>query len=266
MSDIERIEQRLSAVERAVIDGDLELAALDDVASLAENLEALAERIDVHEQRIAELEGRIDALDGLVGSVESVNETVEQRANGAVAAVDRLEYRIDELERVVDTGDPDTVRGTQATRDGVSSDNGAAVENEARIPNHGETVGVREQTVATPDSAPDRSDRAAAVPVVSDDQTDASLPVEQAATEIVSAPVTNGESPNRQDDLTPDDRAEPTTTSDEDARSRREATQDSLDCRLAESADGDRSSGESSPDEDDESESGVLQLIRSKLP
>jgi len=33
MSDIERIERRLSTVERAVVDGDLELAAVDDAAS-----------------------------------------------------------------------------------------------------------------------------------------------------------------------------------------------------------------------------------------
>lgn len=265
MSDIERVERRLSAVERAVIDGDLELAALDDVASLTENLETLTRRIDAHERRIAELEGRIDALDGFVGSVESVNETVEQRANGAVAAVDRLEYRIDDLERVVDTGDFDAIRDTQATRDGVSSEDGAAAESEGGATNRRATADVREKTVATPDSASDRNDRAAAVPVVADDHIDASLPVEQAATEIVSASVAEGDSSNRQDNPAPDDRAKSMTTSDETARSRREATQDSIDCRLAESANGDRSSEESS-DEDDESESGVLQSIRSKLP
>lgn len=102
MSDIERIDQRLSAVERAVVDGDLELDELADLAALTEDLERLEERVEAHERRLAELEGSVDALDGFVGNVETVNEDVERQADAAIAAVDRLEYRIEELERALE--------------------------------------------------------------------------------------------------------------------------------------------------------------------
>ncbi|WP_440766810.1 DUF7310 family coiled-coil domain-containing protein [Natronorubrum sp. DTA7] len=99
MSDIERIDQRLSAVERAVVDGDVELDRLDDLAAVIEDVERLETRLEEHERRLAELEGSVDAVTGLVGNVETVNEGVERQADAAIAAVDRLEYRIDELER-----------------------------------------------------------------------------------------------------------------------------------------------------------------------
>ncbi len=103
MSDIERIDQRLSAVERAVVDSDVKLDQLADLATLTEDLDRLEDRIEAHEQRIASLEGTVDALDGFAGSVESVNEDVEKQADAAIAAVDRLEYRIDELEDSIET-------------------------------------------------------------------------------------------------------------------------------------------------------------------
>ncbi|WP_440772036.1 DUF7310 family coiled-coil domain-containing protein [Natronorubrum sp. DTA28] len=99
MSDIERIDQRLSAVERAVVDGDVELDRLADLAAVIEDVERLETRLEEHERRLAELEGNVDAVTGLVGNVETVNEGVERQADAAIAAVDRLEYRIDELER-----------------------------------------------------------------------------------------------------------------------------------------------------------------------
>lgn len=99
MSDIDRIDQRLSAVERAVVDRDLELDEIADIAALAEDLERLEGRLEEHERRLAELEGTVDAIGGFVANVESVNEDVERQADAAIAAVDRLEYRIDEFER-----------------------------------------------------------------------------------------------------------------------------------------------------------------------
>ncbi|WP_435551587.1 DUF7310 family coiled-coil domain-containing protein [Natrinema sp. CGMCC1.2065] len=102
MSDIERIEQRLSALERAVVDGDSEVPALEDRASLAADLETAVERLEAHDRRLADLEGRVDAVEGAVGGVESVDDAVERQANAAVAAVDRLEFRIDGLERALE--------------------------------------------------------------------------------------------------------------------------------------------------------------------
>ncbi|MFC4541103.1 hypothetical protein ACFO5R_04060 [Halosolutus amylolyticus] len=121
MSDIERIEQRLSAVERAVVDGDVALDELADLAALTRDLERLETRLEEHERRIAELEGSVDAVDGFVGNVESVNEGVEKQADAAIAAVDRLEYRIDDLERAlegretVDLGGDDGTAGVDRT-------------------------------------------------------------------------------------------------------------------------------------------------------
>ncbi|WP_226039098.1 hypothetical protein [Natrinema sp. DC36] len=272
MSDIERIERRLSTVERAVVDGDLELAAVGDAASLTEDLAALTDRIDAHEQRIADLEGRIDALDGLVGSVESVNETVEKRANGAVAAVDRLEYRIDELERVLDSRDADGVRTAPTDRDDVPLERGTETADGGGDPSDSDGAGIRGKTAAAPDSATDGYGRGALLPVDSNEQADGSLSVEQTATEIVAAPTGEGECPNRQDGRSFDDRADSMSTSADSTWSGRQATQDALDCRLADSANGDRSSEGSVSNEepasnvDDEPGDGVLESLRSKLP
>lgn len=101
MTDIERIDQRLSALERAVVDTDLEFDRLEELATLTATVDRLEERIEEHERRLAELEGSVDAVGGFVGNVEAVNEGVERRADAAIAAVDRLEYRLDEFERVL---------------------------------------------------------------------------------------------------------------------------------------------------------------------
>lgn len=102
MTDIDRIEQRLAAVERTVTDGDHELNDIADLTELADDVDRLEQRLDSIEERVAELEGVHDALDGYVSNVRSVNEDVEQQAGAAYAAVDRLEERVDELEHAVD--------------------------------------------------------------------------------------------------------------------------------------------------------------------
>lgn len=98
MTDIERLEERLAAVERTVVDGDHEVGDLADVATLTEEVERLADRLDDLERRLADLEGDTQALQGYVGQVQSVNDEVERRATAAFAAVDRLEDRVDTLE------------------------------------------------------------------------------------------------------------------------------------------------------------------------
>jgi len=102
MTDIDRIEQRLAAVERTVTDGDHDLNDIADLTDLADDMERLEQRLDSIEERVAELEGVHDALDGYVSNVRSVNENIEQQAGAAYAAVDRLEERVDDLERAVD--------------------------------------------------------------------------------------------------------------------------------------------------------------------
>ncbi len=119
MSDIERLDRRLSAVERAVVDGDAEIDRLANLAALAEDLERLDSRVGNHERRLAKLNGAVGSIGGFVGNVESINEDVERRADAAIADVDRLEYRIDELERALtDRGSRDGGRD----RDDVNGD------------------------------------------------------------------------------------------------------------------------------------------------
>jgi len=101
MSDIERLDERLTAVERTVVDGDHELDELADLASLADDVERLDERLDDVEQRLADVESRSQAMEGFVGNIRSVNEDVEQQADAAMATVDRLEQRIQEIETAV---------------------------------------------------------------------------------------------------------------------------------------------------------------------
>ncbi|WP_207586496.1 DUF7310 family coiled-coil domain-containing protein [Halomontanus rarus] len=112
MSDIDRFEKRLAAVERAVVDGDFELSELADVASMVATVEKLEGRLDELEQRVAEVEGATQSVEGYVSRIESVNGDVEQRANTAIATVDRLERRLDDLERTVD-GSSSTANGDQ---------------------------------------------------------------------------------------------------------------------------------------------------------
>jgi len=108
MTNVERLDERLTAVERAVVDGDFELDELADLASMAEDIEQIESRLDDVEERLADFEARAQAVEGFVGNVRSVNEDVEQQADAALATVDRLEERVQELEAMV---------GVKPTRD-----------------------------------------------------------------------------------------------------------------------------------------------------
>ncbi|AEH37562.1 DUF7310 family coiled-coil domain-containing protein [Halopiger xanaduensis] len=130
MTDLDRLEQRLSAVERVVVDGDAALDELAEVAALAETVADLETRVDEHERRLADLEAAVRSLEGYVGNVESINDDVERQAASAVATVDRLERRVDRLEVELDDvrggvlREP-TERETEGTRSGSDSDDGA---------------------------------------------------------------------------------------------------------------------------------------------
>jgi len=68
---------------------------MGDAGNLAERVSALESQLGDAEDRIAELEAVTQALRGYVGNVRSVNEDVEQRADAALAAVERLEGWVD---------------------------------------------------------------------------------------------------------------------------------------------------------------------------
>jgi len=95
MPDRERLDRRLGAVERAISGDDGDLDALASAGDLARRIEELESELEAAEDRISELEAATQALRGYVGSIRSVNEDVEQRADAAIAAVDRLEDRLD---------------------------------------------------------------------------------------------------------------------------------------------------------------------------
>lgn len=96
MTDVETLAERLHAVERAVTDGETTYPEVTDLGEFDERTDALEDRVDDLESRTAELEAATQALRGYVGNVRAVNEDVESRANAALAAVDRLEARLDE--------------------------------------------------------------------------------------------------------------------------------------------------------------------------
>ncbi|MFB6114039.1 MAG: hypothetical protein ABEJ58_08060 [Halodesulfurarchaeum sp.] len=75
------VETTLSNVDVGNLDGTSEHSRIGDLASAVSDLE----------ERIGELEAGLQAVRGYVGNIDHVNETVERRANAALAAVERLE-------------------------------------------------------------------------------------------------------------------------------------------------------------------------------
>lgn len=91
MASPHTLEERLSAVERAVTDEDVPVASVDDAAALTSRLDAVESRLETLEARIDETDAAVAAVRGYVGEIRHVNEEVERTANAAVAAVDRLD-------------------------------------------------------------------------------------------------------------------------------------------------------------------------------
>lgn len=91
MPDLDTLDERLRAIERALTDDDRDLTDLRDAAELTREVESLRERLDRAEDRLDELDAATQALRGYVGSVRAVNETVERRADAALAKAEALE-------------------------------------------------------------------------------------------------------------------------------------------------------------------------------
>ena len=85
------LEARLAAVERALTDGETDVDGLSDAAALAARVGELESTVERLDDRVAELEAATRALRGYVGGVRAVNESVERRADAALAAVESLE-------------------------------------------------------------------------------------------------------------------------------------------------------------------------------
>ncbi|MDS0220685.1 hypothetical protein NDI54_04880 [Haloarcula sp. S1AR25-5A] len=113
MTDIETLAERLRTVERAVTDGTTEFPEVTELAALDERVTAIEQRVENIDERTTELEAATQALRGYVGNIRSVNEDVEQRADAALAATDRLETRLDEELASKSASDPSTTRAEQ---------------------------------------------------------------------------------------------------------------------------------------------------------
>jgi chromosome segregation ATPase len=95
MSDDDELDRRLRAVERALTDGDSDLTDLRDAAELTRELERLAARLDAAEECLDELDAATQALRGYVGNVRAVNQSVERKADAALAKAESVEATLD---------------------------------------------------------------------------------------------------------------------------------------------------------------------------
>ncbi|WP_276300571.1 DUF7310 family coiled-coil domain-containing protein [Halorussus lipolyticus] len=98
MSDFDALDERLRAVERALTDHDSDLTDLRDAAELTREVERLADRLDDAEERLDGLDAGTQALRGYVGNVRAVNESVERRADTALAKAEEVEAELDGID------------------------------------------------------------------------------------------------------------------------------------------------------------------------
>ena len=80
----ETLEERLSALERALTDGDHDLSALAADGETAERVATLEEQVETLGERVDELDAATQALRGYVGNIRAVNEDVRTRADRAL--------------------------------------------------------------------------------------------------------------------------------------------------------------------------------------
>lgn len=123
MSDADELDRRLRAVERALTDDDSDLTDLRDAAELTREVERLAARLDAAEECLDELAAATQALRGYVGNVRAVNQSVERRADAALAKAESLETKAESLETTLDGGGPE-----RRDRNGVESRDESGVE------------------------------------------------------------------------------------------------------------------------------------------
>lgn len=121
------LDDRLRAVERALDDGSdraTSVTTTHDEPSSAQGtapradrttdrIDDLEARLEDAESSLAELEAAVQALRGYAGKVRSVDERVEERADAALAAVETLEHRVEDLE----TGRPSSPTSSESSQD-----------------------------------------------------------------------------------------------------------------------------------------------------
>lgn len=85
------IDDRVRALERAVTERDDPAAPIPAIADVDATTVDLGERVSELETQVADLAARQEAVEAYVDRIEHVNESIERRADAALAAVDRLE-------------------------------------------------------------------------------------------------------------------------------------------------------------------------------
>ncbi|MDZ7730861.1 MAG: hypothetical protein U5K37_08105 [Natrialbaceae archaeon] len=98
MDERRQLEQRLAAVERAVVDGNGFFGDLTTVAALTDDLDQLTGLQETLEDRIATLEGDVAALRGCLDTLAVEDEEVADRAELALVRVEQLERRLASIE------------------------------------------------------------------------------------------------------------------------------------------------------------------------
>lgn len=85
---MEDLQERISALERAVTDDDHDLSELGEAGEHAARLTALEEEVADIADSVAELDAATQALRGYVGNIKAVNRDVERRVDAALASAE----------------------------------------------------------------------------------------------------------------------------------------------------------------------------------
>lgn len=99
MTDIDRLEERLAALERTIADESRDRVVLGEDSAREVAVERIESRLDALDRRVADLESTVQSIDGYVSRIQSVNRDVERQADSAIATVDRLETRLETVEK-----------------------------------------------------------------------------------------------------------------------------------------------------------------------
>jgi hypothetical protein len=111
------LHERVAALERAITDGHAD-GGLPDAARTDARLDDVEATVDDVDDRVAELEAAVQALRGFAGGIRAVDESVERRADAAVARVDRLEAELEAVRERVTRRDRNGGAGTATDSNG----------------------------------------------------------------------------------------------------------------------------------------------------
>ncbi|SEK40147.1 DUF7310 family coiled-coil domain-containing protein [Haloferax larsenii] len=82
---------RLDAVERTLTGTDAPVSDLEDLAAVEERVSDLESTVETLTERMDDIDAATQAIRGYLGGVRAVNESVERRADAALAKAESLE-------------------------------------------------------------------------------------------------------------------------------------------------------------------------------